>query len=161
MRSDFVMNLLNSHLPRADIAASRAEVLHPRQRQLPQISVLHPAGHKRHGNISGEYDNRSHISRTKKKQNIFWKKETKNFRKKTQIFRKKNIFLPLHSINPRPWGEPAPGFSQLNPLAWERDMICIVPSSTVRRVPFRGWPASGKFSNRPGDTRDSQRIPTK
>ena len=38
--SDFVVDLLDADLPRADVPAHRAQVLHPRQRQLAEVAVL-------------------------------------------------------------------------------------------------------------------------
>ena len=37
---DFVVDLLDADLPRADVPAHRAQVLHPRQRQLAEVAVL-------------------------------------------------------------------------------------------------------------------------
>mmetsp|Transcript_23674 Transcript_23674/g.35110 ORF Transcript_23674/g.35110 Transcript_23674/m.35110 type:complete len:326 (-) Transcript_23674:619-1596(-) len=45
------MNLLHPNLPHTNILTRQIQIFHPRQRQLPQVSMFHPRTHQRHGNI--------------------------------------------------------------------------------------------------------------
>mmetsp|Transcript_25322 Transcript_25322/g.48383 ORF Transcript_25322/g.48383 Transcript_25322/m.48383 type:complete len:420 (-) Transcript_25322:550-1809(-) len=52
VRTHRLLYLLHPHLPRPNILARQVQIPHPRQRQLAEIAVLHPARHQRHGNIA-------------------------------------------------------------------------------------------------------------
>ena len=49
---DLVLHLVDADLARAHVAARRPEVLHPAQRQLAQVAVLHARGHQRHRDVA-------------------------------------------------------------------------------------------------------------
>eukprot|EP00126_Sphaerothecum_destruens_P001047 Sdes_comp12699_c0_seq1m3001 len=50
-RTHFVVDLLNPHLPRANIPALKPQIFHPRHCKLPQIPVIHARSHQRHRNV--------------------------------------------------------------------------------------------------------------
>lgn len=46
------MDVLDARLPGAHISALQAQVPHASQRQLPQVALLYPAAHQRHGDVA-------------------------------------------------------------------------------------------------------------
>lgn len=47
-----MMDVLNTSLTGADIAALQTQVPHAREGQLPQVALLHPRADERHGDVS-------------------------------------------------------------------------------------------------------------